>query len=54
MRLPILLLLGVTLLAGCTAATGTPITEEARCRQTGGVWRTGTNFCESGSGGGGY
>ena len=54
MRLPVLLLLIVTSLAGCTAATGPSITEEARCRQTGGVWRAATSYCESGSGGGGY
>jgi len=53
MRLPVLLLLA-TLLAGCTAATGTPITDEVRCRQTSGVWRPASNFCETGSGGGGY
>jgi len=54
MRLPALLLLA-TLLAGCTAATtGTPITDEARCRQSSGVWRPASNFCETGSGGGGY
>jgi hypothetical protein len=52
--MPILIILGLTLLAGCTAATGTPMTEVARCRQTGGVWRTGSSLCESGSGGGGY
>ena len=50
-----ILLLVATLLAGCAGATATPITEEARCRQHGGVWRAATDYCDnSGSGGGGY
>ncbi len=48
----LLLLVAMTLLAGCAGAAATPVTEEARCRQTGGVWRT--DYCEVGSGGGGY
>ena len=55
MRLPILVLL-LGLLGGCAAGAGSPmITEEARCRQLGGVWRAATDYCDqSGSGGGGY
>ena len=51
MRLPILALLLVTLLAGCAASETTVVSDEARCRQQGGIWRT--TFCES-TGGGGY
>ena len=55
MRLPILVLL-LGLLSGCATGAGTPMmTEEARCRQHGGVWRPATDYCDSsGSGGGGY
>lgn len=55
MRLPILVLL-LGLLGGCaTAGSGSMLTEEARCRQHGGVWRAATDYCDqSGSGGGGY
>src|SRR4030095_15633341 len=52
MRSTLLLLVALALLAGCAGTTATSVTEEARCRQTGGVWRT--DYCESGSGGGGY
>jgi len=55
MRLPIVVLL-LGLLGGCAASAGTPaMTEEARCRHDGGVWRAATTYCDnSGSGGGGY
>jgi hypothetical protein len=55
MRVPILVLL-IALLAGCATGAGAPmLTEEARCRQQGGVWRAATDYCDaSGSGGGGY
>ena len=51
MRLPILALLIVTLLAGCATSETVVVSDEARCRQQGGIWRT--TFCES-TGGGGY
>jgi len=54
MRLPILVLLFATILAGCAMSGGPAVTEEARCRQQGGVWQTSSAYCESGSGGGGY
>jgi len=48
------LLLAATTLAGCAAGSPATYTEEARCRQLGGVWRASTDFCDqSGSGGGG-
>ena len=48
------LLLAATTLAGCAGAPAT-YTEEARCRQLGGVWRASTDSCDqSGSGAGGY
>src|SRR5207237_4977404 len=55
MGLPILVLL-LGLLGGCAASAGTPlITEEARCRHEGGMWRAATSVCDtSGSSGGGY
>ena len=55
MGLPILVLL-LGLLGGCAASAGTPlITEEARCRREGGMWRAATSVCDtSGSSGGGY
>jgi hypothetical protein len=47
------LLLAAATLAGCAGAPAT-YTEEARCRQLGGVWRASTDFCDqSGAGGGG-
>jgi hypothetical protein len=45
----VLLLLAV-MVAGC-GATGTQLTEEARCRQFGGMWRA--TYCDQGGGGGG-
>ena len=51
LRLPLLALLLVALLAGCAARETTVVSDEARCRQQGGIWRT--TFCES-TGGGGY
>ena len=45
---PLLLLL--TTLAAC-GTTGTAMTEEARCRQSGGAWRPANEMCEQGGGG---
>ena len=52
MILPILLLI-VTVLAGCSSSAPL-MTEEARCRQTGGMWRAANNYCEQSGSGGGY
>ena len=52
MTLPILLLI-VTVLAGCSS-TAPLMTEEARCRQVGGMWRAANNSCEQSGSGGGY
>lgn len=52
LSLPALLVL-VTLLTACAGAAAT-VTEETRCRQSGGIWRTATNHCEQSAGGGGY
>ena len=50
--LPSVLLL-LTALAGCgtTGTTGATITDEARCRQSGGSWRSANAVCEQGGGG---
>ena len=48
-----MLLLIVTVLAGCSS-TARLMTEEARCRQMGGMWRTANNYCEQSGAGGGY
>jgi hypothetical protein len=47
----IALFLIATLLAGCAFAGGPSISDEARCRQDGGMWRT--TYCDPGGGGGG-
>jgi hypothetical protein len=48
----IALILIAILLTGCAMADAPSMTEEARCRQTGGVWKMGS--CDAGGGGGGY
>jgi hypothetical protein len=54
MSLLFALILVAVSLAGC-AASGPGITEEARCRHEGGMWRAASAYCDqSGSGGGGY
>jgi hypothetical protein len=53
MSLLLVLLLVTTSLAGC-AVSGSTITEEARCRQAGGMWRASTDSCEQNAGGAGY
>ena len=49
-----LVFLVALLLAGCAVTGGPSMTEEARCRQTGGVFKMG--YCDAGGagGGGGY
>jgi hypothetical protein len=52
MSLPARLLVLVILLAACTTAAPS-MTEEARCRQSGGMWRN--DYCDpAGGGGAGY
>lgn len=52
MTLPILLVV-LTVVAGCSS-TAPLMTEEARCRQLGGMWRAANNYCEQSGAGGGY
>jgi hypothetical protein len=49
-----LVVLAALLLARCAVTDGPAMTEEARCRQTGGVFKMG--YCDVGGagGGGGY
>jgi hypothetical protein len=50
-RLPIVLVFLAALVGGCSYTEPT-MSEEARCRQTGGMWRS-TAWDQSGGGGGG-
>ena len=48
-----MLLLALIVLAGCSS-TAPLMTDEARCRQTGGMWRAANNYCEQSGSGSGY
>jgi hypothetical protein len=52
LRVPLVFLALAVALAGCASGGGPSLTEEARCRQTGGKWQG--SYCDAGAGGGGY
>jgi hypothetical protein len=49
----ILLAIVAFLIAACSA-TAPRLSEAQRCAESGGIWRTATEFCEQTSGGSGY
>jgi hypothetical protein len=48
-----LLAIATFLIAACSA-TAPRLSEAQRCTESGGIWRTATEFCEQTSGGSGY